>query len=51
MSLTTKLAYDFDDQIRKRGQAYYSSNTVKILEGNNRSVWATVQGARSITST
>lgn len=46
MSLTTKLAYDFDDQIRKRGQAYYSSNTVKILEGNNRSVWATVQGGQ-----
>lgn len=46
MPLTTQLAQDFDDRVRKQGQAYYSSNTVKILEGNDRSVWATVQGGK-----
>src|ERR1700693_1677501 len=46
MKLSSDLAHDFSDTVRRRGLGYFTSGAVRIQHGSDTHVFAHVQGAR-----
>jgi hypothetical protein len=51
MGLAMKLVQDFSGTVRKRGQDYYWRGLVRILQGSDSAVKATVRGSQSYSVT
>ena len=47
MSLSTRLAHDFDGGVRQRGRGYYLEGRVRILRSSRSEVEARVRGSRN----
>src|SRR5436853_1315001 len=47
MSLTSKFSSEFDSAVRSRGHSYYKIGRVRITQGDNEEVVATVRGSEN----